>query len=369
VSVAELSASRAALLRDLLGALSRTAAQHGVFVQAIASQLGIGATDLDCLLLLNDGGPATAGQLAEVLGLTTGAITGVVDRLTAAGLVVRESDASDRRRVIVRPLADQAPRLDELFSPVLSLLARLLEPVDEATLAQFIHLERGAGTALEQAAAQARAALTSNSGAASFSGPIGALQLACLEFPNGASNVRIFGAAASADELYHATFEGVQPTVRAQGGTVMVRYRRLGPFEWGAARHAGSVSLNPGIPWSIAMRSGGSGVSIDARRLELRAVTIEGGASKLAVSLPAPHGTVPVCIDGGANRVDIHHPAGVPLQLQVRGGANRLEFDAQRFGAVGGELRLASPGWELAGDRYDIEVRGGASRLTVQEEE
>jgi hypothetical protein len=32
-------------------------------------------------------------------------------------------------------------------------------------------------------------------------------------------------------------------------------------------------------------------------------------------------------------------------------------------------LRLASPGWELAGDRYDIEVRGGASRLTVQEEE
>jgi DNA-binding MarR family transcriptional regulator len=369
VSLDRLSASRDALLRDLLGALGHAAAQHSLFVQATASQLGIGATDLYCLLLLNDDGPASAGQLAEVLGLTTGAITGVVDRLAAAGFVVRESDASDRRRVIVRPLADQAPRLDDLFTPVLSLLSRLLEPVDDATLAQLINLQRRSGAVLEEATAQMRAELAANSGAASFSGPMGELQSACLEFPNGASNVRILAANTGADELYRATFEGIQPTVRAQGGTVTVRYRRLGPFEWGAARHAGNVSLNPSIPWSIAVRSGGSGVSIDARGLELRTLTIEGGASKLAVSLPAPHGTVPVCIDGGANRVDLHHPAGVPLQLQVRGGANRLEFDAQRFGAVGGELRLASPGWELASDRYDVEVRGGASRLTVQEEE
>jgi hypothetical protein len=55
------------------------------------------------------------------------------------------------------------------------------------------------------------------------------------------------------------------------------------------------------------------------------------------------------------------------VQLQVHGGANRLEFDAQRFGAVGGDVRLATPGWELATDRYVVEVGGGASRLTVQE--
>jgi hypothetical protein len=57
----------------------------------------------------------------------------------------------------------------------------------------------------------------------------------------------------------------------------------------------------------------------------------------------------------------------VPLQLQVQGGANRLEFDEQRFGAVGGDVRLASSGWEGASDRYVVDVSGGASRLTVQE--
>jgi hypothetical protein len=51
--------------------------------------------------------------------------------------------------------------------------------------------------------------------------------------------------------------------------------------------------------------------------------------------------------------------------MLVRGGANRLELDGRRFGAVGGELRLASPGWDTAGDRYDVEVQGGASRLEI----
>jgi DNA-binding MarR family transcriptional regulator len=362
------SGSRAVLLRNLLGAIGRTAAQHGLLVQATASQLGIGATDLDCLLLLEDLGPASAGQLAEVLGLTTGAITGVVDRLVSAGFVARESDPSDRRRVIVRPLADQTRRIDDLFAPVLSLLAQSLDPLAELTLAELIDVERRTATALEQAAALRRAELAGH-GAAEFSAPRGSLQSACLEFPNGASDLRILAAEASSTELCRATFSGVQPTVRLQGSTVMVRYKRLGPFEWGSARHAGSIALNPGVVWSIALRSGGSGVSLDARGLELSGLRIEGGASKLELRLPTPRGHVPVCIDGGANRVEIHHPADVPLQLQVRGGANRLEFDAQRFGAVGGELRLASQGWELASNRYDVEVGGGASRLTIQEEE
>ena len=88
--------------------------------QRVATQLGIGTTDLDCLLLLSDVGPAGAGPLAEVLGLTTGAVTGVVDRLVAAGFVVRETDPSDRRRVIVQAVADQTRRVDELFAPVLA---------------------------------------------------------------------------------------------------------------------------------------------------------------------------------------------------------------------------------------------------------
>ena len=63
----------------------------------------------------------------------------------------------------------------------------------------------------------------------------------------------------------------------------------------------------------------------------------------------------------------IQRPMGVPIELQLRGGANRLEFDQQHFGAVGGDVRLASPEWELASNRYALEVRGGASRLSIHE--
>ena len=46
-------------------------------------------------------------------------------------------------------------------------------------------------------------------------------------------------------------------------------------------------------------------------------------------------------------------------------GVSKLAFDEQRFGAVGGETHLQTPDYEGAADRYDIEVSGGASKLTV----
>jgi DNA-binding MarR family transcriptional regulator len=65
--------------------------------------VGLNPTDLGslCLLLLH--GPAPAGRLAELTGLTTGAVTGVIDRLEEGGFVRRELDTADRRKVIVVP--------------------------------------------------------------------------------------------------------------------------------------------------------------------------------------------------------------------------------------------------------------------------
>jgi DNA-binding MarR family transcriptional regulator len=59
-----------------------------------------------------DGPHHRAGQLAELLSLTTGATTGVVDRLEAAGFALRESDPADRRRVIIRPLPERMAEVD-----------------------------------------------------------------------------------------------------------------------------------------------------------------------------------------------------------------------------------------------------------------
>ena len=353
---------RPALLAALVRELGRAAPLQAAFNAALAPRFGIAPTDLDTLALLQELGPSSAGQLADVLDLTTGAITGVIDRLVAAGFVVRESDPSDRRRVIVQPVAERVAELERAYEPLVRGAAQALSVYTNDDLRLVLDFHRRAGQLLQQETNRLKLALSQTPVNADFQAPLGQTHAGTLEFANGASGLRVF-ASDRPGLLYHAVFEGPQPTARVQEGTVSFRYRRMSLFEWG--KHAGSVGLNATIPWTISVRDGASNVVVDARTLQLRQVTFGGGANKLELQLPAPVGTVPVVVDGGASRVQIHRDQGVPVQLRVRGGANRLEFDQQRFGAVGGDVRLATPGWELAADRYDIDIRGGASRLDI----
>jgi hypothetical protein len=62
----------------------------------------------------------------------------------------------------------------------------------------------------------------------------------------------------------------------------------------------------------------------------------------------------------------MRRPAGAEARLKVKGGAATLTFDEQSFDALGGKVQLQSPGFEGASARYEIEISGGASELTVQ---
>jgi hypothetical protein len=88
-----------------------------LFHQAIADRLELSVTEWKCLDALDHSGALTAGKLAELTGLTTGAITGIVDRLVRRGKVERQPDPSDRRRVIIqsRPDPARAQALGEIF--------------------------------------------------------------------------------------------------------------------------------------------------------------------------------------------------------------------------------------------------------------
>lgn len=94
--------------------------QHAVdaFDQAVADHLGINRTDLRCLDLLHRDGAMSAGDLARACGLTTGALTRLLDRIERTGYARRVHDARDRRRVVVEltPLARK--RAAELYGPV-----------------------------------------------------------------------------------------------------------------------------------------------------------------------------------------------------------------------------------------------------------
>lgn len=133
--------------RDRLNRLTRDLSTETILLhQAIADRLGLNLTDHKCLgFLLDAGEPTTAGQLAALTGLTTGAVTGIVDRLEGAGFVRRKRDPNDRRRVTLEVNYDKVQR--EVF-PIFEELAKRMSAVaasyskrDLATIMDF--MERG----------------------------------------------------------------------------------------------------------------------------------------------------------------------------------------------------------------------------------
>src|SRR4051812_4268905 len=98
-----------------------------MFHQAVADRLGLRATDHKCVDLLVRKGPLTAGELAQQTGLTTGAVTGMIDRLVKAGYVRREDDPNDRRRVIVRVEPVRCEEINRLFEHLAAAHAALSE--------------------------------------------------------------------------------------------------------------------------------------------------------------------------------------------------------------------------------------------------
>ena len=110
-------------LYDALQDASRGLSPRTVFFhQAVAKYLGLNITDHKCLDIVLGQGRATAGQLAELTGLTTGAITNVINRLEKAGFVRRAKDPNDRRIVYVEPVPERLQPLADVY------LRRSLKP-------------------------------------------------------------------------------------------------------------------------------------------------------------------------------------------------------------------------------------------------
>ena len=97
-----------------------------LFNHAASASLGLGASDSQFLTLLQTRGAMTPGQLAEASGLTSGTVTGVIDRLEKAALVRRERDDGDRRKVLVVLAADAVDRLAPIYAGQGEMLRRVL---------------------------------------------------------------------------------------------------------------------------------------------------------------------------------------------------------------------------------------------------
>ena len=122
-----------------------------LFHHHVAARLGLSVTDLKCLDLLRAAEvPLTARNLAELIGLTGGAITGVADRLEAAGLVERVRDPEDRRRWELRPVPGSEARIAAVFAPLGEAMAELAARYEEGQLDTVISFLTGLEAVLDE---------------------------------------------------------------------------------------------------------------------------------------------------------------------------------------------------------------------------
>lgn len=129
-------AARMELERQLSEQLGRRlSARTVLFHEAVAGKLGLNPTDLKCLDLARAEDQVTAGRIAELTGLTTAAVTSVLDRLEASGLVRRVRDTGDRRRVLVVPVAERAAEVGRLFESLEKAMRQLYAEYSSADLA------------------------------------------------------------------------------------------------------------------------------------------------------------------------------------------------------------------------------------------
>lgn len=127
---------REALLQANLQLGRELSARTLMFHAAVSDRVGLSAVEHKALDLLSRAGALTAGQLAELTGLTTGAITGLVDRLEKAGFVRRDRDPSDRRKVVIQPVLEKMEvEIAPLFASMGQQMEELLSSYSDQELA------------------------------------------------------------------------------------------------------------------------------------------------------------------------------------------------------------------------------------------
>ncbi len=123
---------------------------------AVADFMGVHLTDQECIDLLDWTGPLAAGAIGTHLGLSSGAVTGLIDRLEAAGWVRRERDPQDRRRVVVHLSAERGGVLWPVYQPLAEAIDTYRDRLDARDLRIVVEFLEFANQTIADATEHAR---------------------------------------------------------------------------------------------------------------------------------------------------------------------------------------------------------------------
>jgi DNA-binding MarR family transcriptional regulator len=331
------------------------------FFRVAATQTGMAAdTDIQVMDILDLAGEVSAGQLADLLGMTTGATARILNRLEEAGLVRRERDPNDGRRVIVRfeRGKDDMLKIDPIFASLGNVWEELTLGYDDEQIAFLLSFLTRLNAMTRKEIVRLQEAPSSEGKI--FSAPLEDLsrgQLivsSCAQLTLRTSEGMV--------ELYQAQFEGSVPNVAAKDGVVTLRYPRRLVGLSGEHRQA-VATLSRAIPWQIVVQGGGSDVTAELDGLDLASFEIKGGGSRIHLELPVPSGVVPIQISGAGSEILIRRPAGVAVRAHLKGWGSACVFDDQT--PMGNNGWLQSSDFEPTAPYYNIEVASSGSMVTI----
>ena len=134
--------SKEILIGDLISRYRAAANRDAALDKLAAARLGVSLGDLQCLNIVESRQGVTAGELATESGLTTGAVTAVIDRLERVGYARRVRDEQDRRKVKVEVTDEFYARASEIWAPIAAewqqVLADGFSADDLATIVAFL---------------------------------------------------------------------------------------------------------------------------------------------------------------------------------------------------------------------------------------
>jgi TetR/AcrR family transcriptional regulator, tetracycline repressor protein len=129
----------------------------------------------------------------------------------------------------------------------------------------------------------------------------------------------------------------------------------------------GEIEINAAHPWRVQVQGPTWNTLLDLRGINLRGVQVDSSATKIECLLPRPRGVVPIHISSGVVRVAIRRIPGTAVATVIKSGAVQVTLDDFHTRLPIADTRWETPGAAIAPDRYELEVSGGAVRVSLDD--
>jgi len=125
------------------------------------------------------------------------------------------------------------------------------------------------------------------------------------------------------------------------------------------------ILLNSDIRWSLTITGGAKTSVLNLADTTVSSVNLNGGATRIDLTLPRPKGTLPVRMSGGANQLRIRTAGTIPVRVRIRKGAGKVVLNGQTDNGVARGTSFTSRDFAGSTDRIDVDAVAGVGTLTV----